>query len=194
MLINQSAFRKRMNYLRKYFSVSKSDILFFLTALAVGSFSGSIVESIFNNFLNESFHLSNVQRSVIEFPRELPGLIIMLVIAGLSFLCSRKLATFAMLLASVGLLLIGACSVTLTMMLVWLFIFSMGQHLLIPLQSSIGMELAKEGQTGRRLGQINAVRSLFDSSKLPIIGCVIAPAIVPPRKVSCSMMATFKPC
>lgn len=45
-------------------------------------------------------------------------------------------------------------------MLVWLFIFSIGQHLFIPLNQSIGMELAHEGQKGKRLGQFSAVANL----------------------------------
>ena len=45
-------------------------------------------------------------------------------------------------------------------MLVWLFIFSVGQHLFIPLNQSIGMELATGGKTGKRLGQFSAVANV----------------------------------
>jgi predicted MFS family arabinose efflux permease len=44
-------------------------------------------------------------------------------------------------------------------MVIWLFIYSLGQHLFMPLASTIGMELAREGQAGQRLGQLNAVRT-----------------------------------
>ena len=45
-------------------------------------------------------------------------------------------------------------------MLIWLFIFSIGQHLFIPLNQSIGMDLAIKGETGKRLGQFSAVANL----------------------------------
>ena len=45
-------------------------------------------------------------------------------------------------------------------MLIWLFIFSIGQHLFIPLNQSIGMDLSVKGQEGRRLGQFSAVANL----------------------------------
>lgn len=45
-------------------------------------------------------------------------------------------------------------------MLIWLFIFSIGQHLFIPLNQSIGMELAVKGQEGKRLGQFSAIANL----------------------------------
>jgi predicted MFS family arabinose efflux permease len=41
-------------------------------------------------------------------------------------------------------------------MLVWLFIMSLGQHIFLPLTSGIGMEFAREGNTGRILGQLNS--------------------------------------
>ena len=45
-------------------------------------------------------------------------------------------------------------------MVIWLFVYSLGQHMFFPLASTIGMELAEEGKTGQRLGQLNAVRNL----------------------------------
>jgi predicted MFS family arabinose efflux permease len=45
-------------------------------------------------------------------------------------------------------------------MLIWLFIFSVGQHLFIPMNQSIVMELATEGKTGKRLGQFSAVANV----------------------------------
>jgi len=45
-------------------------------------------------------------------------------------------------------------------MLIWLFIFSIGQHLFLPLNQSIGMELAAEGEKGRVLGQFSAVANI----------------------------------
>jgi predicted MFS family arabinose efflux permease len=51
-------------------------------------------------------------------------------------------------------------SVSLHWMFVWLFILSLGQHLFMPVNTSITMDLAREGKTGRRLGQLNAVRNI----------------------------------
>ena len=95
-----------------------------------------------------------------ELPREIPGFLVVFVSAVLFFLCSRRLAFVANFLCAVGILLIGFCSPNFPVMLIWLFIFSMGQHLFIPLNQSIGMELADEGRKGRRLGQFSAVANV----------------------------------
>jgi predicted MFS family arabinose efflux permease len=133
--------------------------LFALASLVMGM-AYSMVDSTFNNFLNERFALSGFERSFLEFPRELPGFLVVFVSAALWFLCSRRLGAVAMLMNMAGALLIGFASSSYGIMVIWLFIYSMGQHLFMPLSSTIGMELAREGQTGRRLGQFNAIRNL----------------------------------
>ena len=124
--------------------------------LGIGS---NIFDSIFNNFLDERYMISPFQRSFLEFPRELPGFLVVFVSAGLSFLCSRRLGAVTMLLSVAGVLLIGFAAPSYAVMTIWLFVYSLGQHLFFPLSSTIGMELAREGQIGHRLGQLNAVRN-----------------------------------
>jgi predicted MFS family arabinose efflux permease len=133
--------------------------LFILATSAMG-IAGSMVDATFNNFLNDRFALSGFARSLLEFPREFPGFSVVFVSALLWFLGSRKLGVVAMLLGVAGTLLIGFAAPVYGIMLVWLFFLSLGQHLFMPLYSSIGMELAREGQMGRRLGQLNAMRNL----------------------------------
>jgi len=132
--------------------------LFAAASLSMG-IAYSVFDSTFNNFLNDSFVLSGFQRSLLELPRELPGFLVIFFSAILSFLCSRRLGAFALLLGVVGALLIGYVPSTYAIMMLCLFIYSTGQHLFIPLSSSIGMELAHAGHTGRRLGQLNAIRN-----------------------------------
>lgn len=133
-------------------------LLFASAALALGM-GFSMVDSTFNNFLEFRFRLSGFQRSFLEFPRETPGFLVVFVSAALGFLCSRRLAAVAMIFGAVGSLLLGFASLSYTVMVPWLFIFSMGQHLYMPIASTIGMELAQEGRDGRRLGQLNAIRN-----------------------------------
>jgi MFS family permease len=126
----------------------------FLFGLGVACF-----DSVFNNFLHNRFDLSAFGRTFLELPRETPGLLTVVFAALLFFIGSRRRAAWALLLCSVGLALMGTLSLHYAVMLVWLFVFSVGQHLWLPLSSSIGMELATAGGDGRRLGQLNAVRN-----------------------------------
>jgi MFS family permease len=136
------------------------ELLLFVSASLVLGIATSVYDSTFNNFLNESFALSGFQRSFLEFPRELPGFLVVFVSALFWFLCSRRLGALAVGLGALGALLLGYATSSYTVMLAWLFIYSLGQHLFIPISSTIGMELAHDGRTGQRLGQLNAIRNL----------------------------------
>lgn len=140
-------------------NISRELALFITASFAVGM-AGSLVESTLNNFLNDTFTLNGFQRSFLEFPREFPGFIVLFVSAALWFLGSRRMGGLAMLLSAVGIYLIGFSSASYSTMVVFLFIFSVGNHLFMPVASTIGMELAADGRTGRRLGQLNAIRNL----------------------------------
>ncbi|MCU0489776.1 MAG: MFS transporter [Anaerolineales bacterium] len=132
----------------------------FALATFMSGIAYSLFDSVFNNFLNERFDLTGFQRSFLEVPRELPGFLVVFVSAGLAFLCSRRLGAYSMLMGVVGALLIGYASSSYAIMTVWLFTYSMGQHLFMPVSSGIGMDLAREGQLGKRLGQLSSVRNV----------------------------------
>jgi len=134
--------------------VSATDFYYFFVAVFIYAFSFAIVNTIFNNFLDETFALSGLKRGILELPRELPGFLVIFFSALFFFLCTRRLAALSHILAAVGMFLIGHLSTGYGVMLIWLFILSMGQHLFLPLISGIGMEFAQEGKTGRRLGQL----------------------------------------
>jgi predicted MFS family arabinose efflux permease len=133
--------------------------LFALASLSLG-IAYSVMDATFNNFLNDGFALTGAQRSQLEFPRELPGFLVVFISAALGFLCSRRLGALSLAMGVCGALLIGFASPNFFVMAVWLFIYSMGQHLFMPVATTIGMELAEPGKTGQRLGQLNAVRNL----------------------------------
>src|SRR5512136_2435247 len=135
------------------------ELRLFASASLVLGVAYSVIDATVNNFLNDRFNLTGFQRSFLEFPRELPGFLVVFVSALLWFLCSRRLGAFALVLGVAGTLLIGFISSTYAVMTICLFIYSLGMHLFIPVSSSIGMELAHAGQTGRRLGQLNSIRN-----------------------------------
>jgi predicted MFS family arabinose efflux permease len=135
------------------------ELKLFAAATLMMGIAYSIYDSVFNNFINERFQLTGFQRSFLEVPRELPGFLVVFVSALLWFLCSRRLGVVAFLLSMIGVLLIGFIPSSYAVMALCLFVFSMGQHLYMPVAQSIGMQLAREGQTGRRLGQLNAIRN-----------------------------------
>jgi predicted MFS family arabinose efflux permease len=135
------------------------DYLKFLAGVSLFGFSAAIINAVFNNFLNETFSMGNMARGVLELPRELPGFLVAFVSAIFFFMSGRRLAAMAHFLACIGVYLLGHYSMTYGFMLVWLFIYSLGQHIFLPLTSSIGMEFAEKNREGKRLGQITGANN-----------------------------------
>jgi len=154
-----SIFRKMLTRIQNQFMSLPRDTRLFLGALACFGFGGSLFDAIFNNFLNTGFQLNGMQRTILEVPRELPGLSVAFVSAILAFLPSRRMAALAGMLGFVGLLALGFFSYSFYWMMPWLFFYSLGQHMYMPISQAIGMELSKDGQAGKRLGQMSALRN-----------------------------------
>ena len=71
-----------MNLLFRIKQSSRELLLFVAASLALGM-AFSMVDSTFNNFLNDKFALTGFQRSFLEFPRELPGFLVVFVSAAI---------------------------------------------------------------------------------------------------------------
>lgn len=141
--------------LRKIFNIERDFNLFLLAGLFSGIGTG-INTSIFNNYLSDVFKLSEDIRGFLEVPREAPGFFIMLILAALSFLGDVRIAMLGMAAAGLGMLGLGMLSPTFALMIIWMMMYSLGTHMVMPVTPSIGMSLSNQESFGARLGTISA--------------------------------------
>lgn len=137
------------------------NLLIFFAVIAVVSLGLGMSDVVYANYFKDAYQVSATQRGLIEFPRELPGILCVLVMALLSGLGDIRTGIIAQLLACIGLMALGLLSPPMGVMLIFLFINSMGTHLFLPLQESICMSLSEPDCIGKRLGQFSSVRSAF---------------------------------
>lgn len=149
------------------------NLTFFLIASAILGVTQSIDSSFFNNFLNDTFRITVEQRTWLEIPREFPGFLVVFATGLLVFLADIRIAAIANIVAAVGMVGIGFLSKGYGTVVIWLTVYSMGQHLFMPMANSIGMSLGKDADAGKRLGQIGgATTAVFLATSL--ITAVIA--------------------
>jgi MFS family permease len=146
--------------IKKILKMPTETLMFFILISAVALGNG-LSDSVYSNYFKEVYQITAFQRGVIEFPRELPGLLCAFVIGVLGFLGDLRVAFIAQISAIVGVTILGLFTPTFGVMLIFLFINSMGMHLFMPLQDAIGMSLAEKNQVGRRMGQYSSVRAAF---------------------------------
>ena len=156
-----SAFIKRCRGLER-------NLFLFLAGMALLGASGGMMETTFNNYVAEIFHLGADARGQLEFPRELPGFLTALFAGMLFFLSESRIAGFSAICIGLGMLGLACMPPTWTSLLLCITVWSIGAHLIMPVRSSLSMELATVKQRGRRMGQI-ASTAIVGS----IAGCAI---------------------
>ncbi len=126
----------------------------FIAAMMLLTFAEGLSSKIFNNYFKEVYFVDSVQRGLLEIPRESPGILCVVVMALLAGTGNLSLIILANALFSFGALVLGVFSPSYAMMQVFLFICSLGEHLLMPLRDSVGLDLSKEGKSGTFLGTL----------------------------------------
>ncbi|HTX72863.1 MAG TPA: hypothetical protein VMC79_08580, partial [Rectinemataceae bacterium] len=133
--------------------------LFILASVLMGL--GACVNSaVFNNYLKDVYALDVARRTFLEFPRELPGFLVSLFVAGLAVIGEVRIAMIANLAASAGMLALGWIPASFPLMVSSVFVFSSGQHVYMPLGNAIGMSFAESGSEGSVLGRISAANTI----------------------------------
>lgn len=135
----------------------RREIILFFILLAAVALGNGLSDSVYANYFKEVYNINASQRAFIEFPRELPGLLCALVIAALSALGDLRITFIAQILACAGLTALGLFTPPFAIMLIFLFVNSLGMHLFFPLQDSIGMSLSEPNMIGRRMGQFKSL-------------------------------------
>ncbi len=125
----------------------------------------------FNNFLVEFYDVSGMQRGALEFLRETPGVLLVAILAALHRLSDWKvlrLGTACSLFAA-GLLLVPVPYVG---AVVFITVWALGEHLVMPVRQSIALSIAREGRSGESLG---IVTSAINAGT--VAGCLLVAAV-----------------
>lgn len=126
-------------------------ILFFIAVacLAVGS---GLHDSIFNNFLADTFHLSAEARGWLEFPRETPGFLVVAMTGALYAFSVTGIGVVGALLFCLGSLGLAFFGQQYGVMLVMMVVGSAGMHLLQPVGATVILSLSSESTRGKWMG------------------------------------------
>ncbi|MDR3115300.1 MAG: MFS transporter [Treponema sp.] len=132
----------------------------FLSVLALSGISYGLYRGIQDNYLAEILHISAFERGLVEFFRETPGLLVVLILAGMyRFTESRifKIGIAIMAAGLIGLLLSSRGNLGKIIPVLFMVIFSAGEHIIMPVKTTISLDLAKPGTGGAALGITGAI-------------------------------------
>jgi len=111
------------------------------------------------NFFVDTLGLGSNQVLLLEGIRELPGLALMFIAATMTRLPLPRRASLALLVTGLGVASYALVN-SFTALLVAAVVFSLGNHVWMPLNPALGMSLATRETSGRTLGSLASVGSL----------------------------------
>jgi len=78
----------------------------------------------------------------------------------LTHMRESRIAALAMVATAAGAIGLAFLSPGLTLLVIWIVVWSMGDHIIFAVEGPLGLKLAKRGGEGRRLGQLGGARNL----------------------------------
>ncbi len=142
--------------LEKIFKPGSAFKLFF-TSLLFSGLGYGIYKGILDNYLAEIVSMTEFDRGVTEFFRELPGLMLVFILAAFYTFSAEKLYKIGAVIILAGLGMISAVPATRVLVTLSIFIYSLGEHIQLGMKNTITLEYSKEGRGGTALGYQSAV-------------------------------------
>jgi len=141
-------------------SFANPQAVLFLAVVAVFGVSAGLFAGVLNNYLYEILRISKAGRGIVEFPRELPGLLLAGLAALMSRFCEMRMVRSALLVSAAGLAGIAVLGQSLVPAIVMMVLWSTGEHLMMPLRQSVAVHMAKKGREGSTLGLVTMMQNL----------------------------------
>ena len=124
------------------------------------SLSFGLYKGMIDNFLAEVVGMGEFDRGLTEFFRELPGVLIVFLLAALFMLSAENLYKLGAVVALVGMGMHAILPPSKVLMILAICTYSVGEHIQLGMKSTISLNYAKPGRSGAALGAQNAINQI----------------------------------
>ena len=132
----------------------------FLLSVLITGLSYGLYKGMLDNFLAEVVGMGEMGRGVAEFFRELPGIMLILVLAVFYMLSAESLYKAGALIMIVGMGMHAVLPPTKVLATLAICVYSFGEHIQIGMKSTLSLKYAKPNCGGEALGAQNAVNQI----------------------------------
>ncbi len=133
--------------------------LFLLSVLITG-LSYGLYKGMLDNFLAEVVGMGEMDRGVTEFFRELPGILLVFILAAFYMLSAETLYKAGAIIMLVGMGMHAVLPPTKILATLAICMYSLGEHIQIGMKSTLSLKYAKPGKGGAALGAQSAANQI----------------------------------
>lgn len=129
----------------------------FLSSLLITGLGYGIYKGIIDNYMAEIVGMGEFDRGLAEFFRELPGLMLIFILAAFYTFSAQRLYKLGAIIMLIGMGLLSIVSPTKLLVTLAVCIYSLGEHIQLGMKNTLSLEYAKDNQGGQALGYQNAI-------------------------------------
>ena len=128
----------------------------FIISLVTFGLSYGLYKAIIDNYLAEIVNMTQFDRGVSEFFRELPGFLLVFVLALLYEFSAEKIFKAGALVMLSGMVMQSVIPPNRVLVTAAVFVYSLGEHMQFGMRSTIALEYSRSGCGGAALGVQNS--------------------------------------
>ncbi|QEN09707.1 MFS transporter [Oceanispirochaeta crateris] len=165
LMINTAAIKKsfQSNRVERY-------ALFLLVMMLFG-LGGGLFRGVQDNYL-AYLGIDEAGRGIVEFFRELPGLLLFLLLALLYRMAERRIIRLALGFSVAGMIGFLALGTSIVPAVISLTLWSLGEHLIMPVRQSYAIHSAEPGREGAAIGLLRGVENAGQVIGLAIVSLI----------------------
>ena len=123
-----------------------------MMALGYGLYKG-----VLDNYLAEVVGMGEFDKGLTEFFRELPGLLLIFILAVLYKFSAEKIYKTGGVIMVAGMVMQAVISPVKVLVIIAICTYSLGEHIQLGMKNTISLEYSKDGMGGQALGYMSAV-------------------------------------
>lgn len=128
----------------------------FIISLITFGLSYGLYKAVLDNYLAEIVNMTQLDRGVSEFFRELPGVLLVLVLAVLYEFSAENIFKAGAVVMLAGMLMQSFVPANRWLVTCAVFVYSLGEHMQFGMRSTLALEYSRKGKGGVALGFQNA--------------------------------------
>jgi len=132
----------------------------FLLSILITGLSYGLYKGMLDNYLAEVVSMGEMGRGVTEFFRELPGILLVFILAAFYMLSAETLYKAGAIIMLVGMGMISVLPATKVLATLAICTYSLGEHIQLGMKNTLSLGYAKPGHGGAALGAQSAASQI----------------------------------
>ena len=148
-----------MDRLESVFRPESKYRAFFISVITFGLGYG-LYKGVIDNYLAEVVGMSGFDKGVSEFFRELPGLMLVFILAALYIFSAERIYRIGAVFMLMGMAAQAVVPSSRVLVILCIFVYSLGDHMQLGMRNTLSLQYSREGRGGEALGIQNAAQQI----------------------------------